>query len=74
MYLEQVTWIFVLFYVIRRNIIIIFMINIIIFLLWKNVWFFVYISICCVGTGISTLMSISDEVGSHLFRRKMEKT
>ena len=28
----------------------------------------------CVGAGMSTLMSISDGLGSYFFRRKMEKS
>ena len=59
---------FVLFYVTRRIVIII------IFLLRKSVWSVVYKISYCVGAGMSTLMSISDGLGSYLFRRKMEKT
>ena len=36
--------------------------------------FFVFICISCVGAGINSLMSISDELSSYFFRRKMEKT
>ena len=35
---------------------------------------FVYVIICCVGAGISTLISISDWSDPYIFRRKMEKT
>ena len=35
---------------------------------------FVYVIICCVGAGITTLMSISDGLNPYFFRRKMEKT
>ena len=46
----------------------------IIFLFWENVWTFVYNIIFCVIEGISTLMSISDGLGSYFFRRKIERT
>ena len=59
---------FVLFYVTRRNIIIT-----IIFQFWKSVWFFVYIIVYCVGAGIATLMSFSDDLGSYFLRRRMER-
>ena len=45
-----------------------------IFLVRENVRSFVYTSIYCVGAGISTLMSISNELGPYVFRRKMERT
>ena len=35
---------------------------------------FVYVIICCVSAGISTLISISDWSDPYIFRRKMEKT
>ena len=35
---------------------------------------FVYVIIYCIGAGIITLMSISDESDPYFFRRKMEKT
>ena len=35
---------------------------------------FFYIIIYCVGAVISNLMSISDDLVSYIFRRKMEKT
>ena len=63
---------FVLFYVIRR--IIINFIIIIIFQYWKSVWSFVHINLYCAGAGLSTLMSISDELVRYFFRPKMEKT
>ena len=40
----------------------------------KSFWSFVYVIICCVGAGISTLTSISDWSDPYIFRRKMEKT
>ena len=40
----------------------------------KNFWSFVYVSIHCVSAGITTLMSTSDGLDLHFFRRKMEKT
>ena len=45
-----------------------------VFLIWENIWSFVYINIFCVGAGKSTLKSFSDGLGSYFFRRKMEKT
>ena len=40
----------------------------------ENIWFFVYIDFFCVGAGISTLISISDGLGSYFFPRKIEST
>ena len=40
----------------------------------KSVWSFVYIIIYCAGAGKSTLMSISDGLGSYFFHRKMART
>ena len=44
------------------------------FLLWKNCLIFVYVTIYCVGVGITTLMSISDGLEPYFFRRQMGKT
>ena len=40
----------------------------------KSFWLFVYVTIYCVGPGISTFISISDWSDLYIFRRKMEKT
>ena len=40
----------------------------------KPVSSFVYVIICCVTAGITSLMSISDGLDPLFFRRKMEKT
>ena len=40
----------------------------------KTVWSIVYVIIYCVGSGITTWMSISDGLDPYFFRRKMEKT
>ena len=40
----------------------------------NSFWSFVYVFICCVGAGISTLMSISDGIDPYRFRRTIEKT
>ena len=40
----------------------------------KPVWFFVFVNTYCVGSGITTLMSISDGLDPIFFQRKMERT
>ena len=45
-----------------------------IFLLWIILRYFVYVIICCVGLGITILMSIFDGLDPHFFRQKMEKS
>ena len=48
--------------------------NLLVLLLWENMWSFIYTSVFCVNAWISTLMSQSERLSSYVFRRKVEKT